>query len=57
VRVETGAHGGAARRQFVESLEHDVQSREVGVELGDVAGELLAEGERHGVHQVGATDL
>ena len=30
---------------------------EVGVELGHVAGELLAEGEGHGVHQVGAADL
>ncbi len=31
--------------------------REIRVELGDVAGELLAERERHGVHQVRSADL
>ena len=30
---------------------------EVGVELGDVAGELLAERERHRVLEVGPADL
>ena len=57
VRVQAGADRGAADRELVEALDRDLDALDVGVELGDVAGELLAERERHRVLQVGAADL
>ena len=57
VRVEPGADGGAADGELVEAGQHRLDALEVGVELRDVAAELLAEGERHRVLQVGAADL
>mgnify|MGYP003693621371 CR=1 FL=1 len=57
-RVEPGADRGAADREGAEARRASRSIRaEVGVELGDVAGELLAERERHRVLQVGAADL
>ena len=57
VRVEAGAHRRAAGRQLVEAGQGQLDALEVGVQLGHVAGELLAQGERDGVHQVGAPDF
>ena len=44
-------------RQLVEAREGLLDPLEVGVELGHVAGELLAQREGDGVHQVGPADL
>ena len=57
VRVEPGADGGAADGELVEAGQHQLDALEVGVELRDVAAELLAERERHRVLQVRAADL
>ena len=57
VGVQARADGGAADGQLVEPGERLVQPLDVGVELRHVPRELLAEGERHRVLQVGATDL
>ena len=57
VRVEPGADGGAADGELVEPGQHLLDALEVGVELRDVAAELLAERERHRVLQVRAADL
>ena len=56
-RVEAGADGGRADRELVEVGERLLDPLEVVVELGDVAGELLPEGERDGVLEMGPTDL
>jgi len=37
VRIESRAHGRAARRQLTESGQNEVEPRKVRVELGDVA--------------------
>ena len=55
--VEPGADRRAADRELVQAGERRLDPLHIGVELGDVAAELLAEGERHGVLQVGAADL
>ena len=55
--VEAGPDGGPTDRQVVEAVDRLLDPRQVRVELGDVAGELLAEGERDRVLQVGAPDL
>ncbi len=57
VRVEPGADGGAADGELVQPGERELDALEVGVELGDVAAELLAERERHRVLEVRAADL
>ena len=57
VRVEPGADGRAPGGQLVEAGEGLLEAPEVGVELGDVARELLAQREGDGVHQVGPADL
>ena len=44
--VEPGPDGRPAGGQLVEVVEGGLDAAEVGVELGDVAGELLAQGER-----------
>jgi hypothetical protein len=55
--VEAGADGGAAQGQLAQMGERGVEVLEPVVELGDVARELLAQGERRRVLQVGAADL
>ena len=55
--VEPGADRGAAGRQFVQARQGRLDPRDVGIELRDVAAELLAERERDGVLQVRAPDL
>ena len=55
--VEPGADRGPADREFVQPGQRELDPFEVGVELGDVATELLTERQRHRVLQVGATDL
>ena len=57
VGVEAGTDRSAADREVVEALRRDVEALEVGIELGDVAGELLTERERHRILQVRAPDL
>ena len=57
VRVQAGADRGAAQRQLVEMRQGVVDRPQGMVELRDVAGELLAQGQRRGVLQVGAADL
>ena len=56
-RVQAGADGGRADRELVEVGERLLDPLEVVVELGDVAGELLPEGERDRILQMGPTDL
>ena len=57
VRVEARADRRAAERELVEVGQRGFDVREAVVELGDPAGELLAERERHRVLQVRAADL
>ena len=57
VGVEARPHRGATQRQLVEVGETGLDPLEIGVELGHVPRELLAQGERHGVHEMGAPDL
>ena len=57
VGVEAGAHGGAAGGQFVETGQRGLDALDVRRELGHVARELLAQGERHGIHEMRAPDL
>ncbi len=57
VGVEAGAHCGSSRCQLVEVVEGVFDPTDVGIELGHVPGEFLAEGEGNGIHQVGAADL
>ena len=55
--VEAGADGGAADRQLTEPGQGGLHSLDPGLDLPRVAAELLAEGHRDGVHQVGAAGL
>ena len=55
--VEAGTDGGAALGEEAEVREGAVDTGDAVVELGDVAGEFLAEGEGGGVLEVGAPDL
>jgi hypothetical protein len=57
VGVEAGAHGAAAERELEQRLSARATADSAEAELRGVARELLAEGERRGVHQVGAADL
>ena len=57
MRVEAGAHGGAAERQLVQVLDRKGEAAQVRVKLGHPAAGFLSEGERHGVHEVGPADL
>ena len=57
MRVQAGADGGAADGQIVESVEHLFEALDVALEQASPAAEFLADGERHGVLQVGAADL
>ena len=55
--VEAGAGGRAAQRQLGGALGGVQHPGPAQLDLAGVAGELLAEGDRHGVHQVGAAGL
>ena len=55
--VEAGADGGAAERELVERGQRGLGAADAVGDLLDVTAELLAERERHGVHEVGAADL
>ena len=51
-RVQPRADGGAAQRQVVQARQRRAHALHRVRELRRVAAELLAEGERHRVHQV-----
>ena len=55
--VEPGADRGAAEGELLHPGEHAVQSLDREPHRGGVPAELLAEGDRGGVHQVGAAGL
>ena len=55
--VEASTDGGAADREFVEPGQLPLDRRDPVVELGPPARDLLAEGDRGRVLQVGAADL
>ena len=55
--VQAGPDCGAADGERVERRQRRLDERLGMVELGDVAGELLAQGQRRGVLQMGAADL
>ena len=57
MRVQAGAHGGAAERQLVQVLDREGEAAQVRVQLGHPAAGFLTEGERYGVHEVGPADL
>ena len=54
VRVEAGAGRGAAERDLRDLRQRVLDARAAEPDLRGVAGELLAERHRHGVHQVRA---
>ena len=56
-RVQAGADRGAAERELAQVRQRGAQVRQAVVELGDPAGDLLAERQRRRVLQVGAADL
>ena len=56
-RVEAGADRGAAERQLAQVRQRRREVRQAVVELRDPARDLLAEGQRRRVLQVGAADL
>jgi hypothetical protein len=55
--VDAGADGGAALRQGSQARQHRLQARPAGIHLRRPAAELLADGERHRVHQMRAAGL
>ena len=55
--VESGADGGAADGEIVESVENLLEPLDVALEQAGPAAEFLADGERHGVLKVRAADL
>lgn len=55
--VQTSTDGGTTLSQVAEVGDASLDTLNVAVELSDVAGELLTEGERGGVLQVSTTDL
>ena len=57
VRVQAGADRGAAERDLADAAERCLDPRDPLAHLRRVAAELLAEGDRHGVHQVRAAGL
>ena len=57
MRVQPGADRGAAQRDLAQPLERRLDPRMALAHLGRVAAELLAERDRHGVHQVRAPGL
>ena len=57
MRIQTGADGGAAQRQFGQMRKRGLNVRDAVLELGYVAREFLAQGQGRRVLQVGAADL
>ena len=57
MRVQPGADGGAAERDLAEPRQRVLDARDALAHLRRVAAELLAERDRHGVHQVRAAGL
>jgi hypothetical protein len=55
--VETGSDRGAAERDLADSLQRVADAVYALSHLRRVAGELLAERDRHSVHQVRAAGL
>ncbi len=55
--VEAGADGGAAEGDFVKIRQGHLDAFDVLADLVRVRRELLAEGQRHCIHQMGAADL
>ena len=55
--VEAGARGGAAERDLADPRQRPADPVGAEPDLSREAGELLPEGDRHGVHQVGAARL
>ncbi len=55
--VDAGSHGRPAQRQFADAGQHAVQPLDAVAHLRRVARELLTQGHRGGVHQVGASGL
>ena len=55
--VEAGAGGGAAERDLADAAQRRLDPLDAEPDLRGVAAELLAEGDRHRVHQVGAAGL
>ena len=55
--VEPGADGGAAERDPADPPERGLDPVDTEADLGGIAAELLAEGHRHGVHEMGAARL
>jgi hypothetical protein len=56
-RVEAGADGGAALRQFHQARQRQLDALDAVLDLRGIAGELLAERQRGRVLGVGAADL
>ena len=56
-RVQPGAHRGPAQRQLVQVRQRSLDPLAAAFDLLRVAGEFLAERQRHRVHQVRAADL
>ena len=57
MRVEAGADGGAADGQIVEAVEALFEAGDIALEQAGPAAHFLADGERRGVHEVGAADF
>jgi len=55
--VESRADGGAADGEGLQTGKALAEAGEVGIEHGDVAGELLTEGDGSGVLEMSAADL
>ena len=55
--IETRAHGGTADGQLIHLGKGMPEALKAELELGDVAAELLAQRQGHGVLEVGAADL
>src|SRR5690606_14343374 len=55
--VDAGAHRGAAERELGEPRQGGLDPGDAVAHLGGVAAELLPQGDRGGVHEVGAAGL
>ena len=55
--VQAGTHCSAADRQFAETGKCCFNTLNAGLDLAGVAAEFLAEGDRYGIHKVGAAGL
>ena len=55
--VQPGAHGGSTQRHLTDDRERGRDVRPCAADLLRIAGELLAQGHRNGIHQMGTTGL